>query len=87
MAELRFSYGVMSAGKSTLALQVEHTWTEAGRSGVLLTSNDRGGAGRSTRPVGRTAQTADGIGRRVCPSSCCPRLVCRVTQCRRHSVW
>ena len=31
MAELRFSYGVMSAGKSTLALQVEHTWTEAGR--------------------------------------------------------
>ena len=52
MAELRFSYGVMSAGKSTLALQVEHTWTQAGRRGVLLTSNDRGGAGRVTSRLG-----------------------------------
>jgi thymidine kinase len=51
-AELRFSYGVMSAGKSTLALQVEHTWSEAGRSGLLLTSNDRGGAGRVTSRLG-----------------------------------
>lgn len=52
MAELRFSYGVMSAGKSTLALQVEHTWTEAGRTGVLLTSHDRGGAGTVTSRLG-----------------------------------
>jgi thymidine kinase len=52
VAELRFSYGVMSAGKSTLALQVEHTWSEAGRSGVLLTSNDRGGAGRVSSRLG-----------------------------------
>ncbi|MBC7372554.1 MAG: thymidine kinase [Frankiales bacterium] len=52
MAELRFSYGVMSAGKSTLALQVEHTWTEAGRAGVLLTSHDRGGAGTVTSRLG-----------------------------------
>jgi thymidine kinase len=52
MAELRFSYGVMSAGKSTLALQVEHTWTEAGRCGVLLTSHDRGGHGRVTSRLG-----------------------------------
>lgn len=52
MAELRFSYGVMSAGKSTLALQVEHTWAAAGRSGVLLTSNDRGGGGRVTSRLG-----------------------------------
>jgi thymidine kinase len=50
--ELRFSYGVMSAGKSTLALQVEHTWTEAGRVGVLLTSHDRGGAGVITSRLG-----------------------------------
>jgi thymidine kinase len=50
--ELRFSYGVMSAGKSTLALQVEHTWTEAGRRGVLLTSQDRGGAGVVTSRLG-----------------------------------
>lgn len=52
MAELRFSYGVMSAGKSTLALQVEHTWTEAGRTGVLLTSHDRGGSGTVTSRLG-----------------------------------
>lgn len=52
MAELRFSYGVMSAGKSTLALQVEHTWSAAGRTGLLLTSNDRGGAGRITSRLG-----------------------------------
>ena len=52
MAELRFSYGVMSAGKSTLALQVEHTWTEAGRTGVLLTSHDRGGVGVVTSRLG-----------------------------------
>lgn len=52
MAELRFSYGVMSAGKSTLALQVEHTWAEAGRAGVLLTSHDRGGSGRVTSRLG-----------------------------------
>jgi len=52
VAELRFSYGVMSAGKSTLALQVEHTWTEAGRAGVLLTSHDRGGSGRVTSRLG-----------------------------------
>ena len=54
MAELRFSYGVMSAGKSTLALQVEHTWTEAGRRGALLTSHDRGGAGTVTSRLGLT---------------------------------
>jgi thymidine kinase len=52
VAELRFSYGVMSAGKSTLALQVEHTWTEAGRRGVLLTSRDRAGAGVVTSRLG-----------------------------------
>lgn len=52
MAELRFSYGVMSAGKSTLALQVDYTWSDAGRSGVLLTSNDRGGAGRVSSRLG-----------------------------------
>ena len=52
MAELRFSHGVMSAGKSTLALQVEHTWTESGRTGLLLTSNDRGGSGVVTSRLG-----------------------------------
>jgi len=60
--ELRFSYGVMSAGKSTLALQVEHTWNEAGRRGVLLTSRDRGGTGVVSSRLGmrRSAWEVDG---------------------------
>ncbi|HVM27927.1 MAG TPA: thymidine kinase [Mycobacteriales bacterium] len=62
MPELRFSYGVMSAGKSTLALQVEHTWNEAGRRGVLLTSRDRGGTGVVSSRLGmrRSAWEVDG---------------------------
>lgn len=59
MAELRFSHGVMSAGKSTLALQVEHTWAEAGRSGLLLTSHDRGGAGVVTSRLGMRRPAAE----------------------------
>ena len=59
MAELRFSYGVMSAGKSTLALQVEHTWAEAGRSGLLLTSHDRGGVGTVTSRLGLSRDAAE----------------------------
>ena len=59
MAELRFSHGVMSAGKSTLALQVEHTWAEAGRTGLLVTSHDRGGAGVVTSRLGMRRSAAE----------------------------
>lgn len=59
MAELRFSHGVMSGGKSTLALQVEHTWTEAGRTGLLLTSRDRGGVGVVTSRLGMRREAAE----------------------------
>jgi thymidine kinase len=74
MAELRFSHGVMSAGKSTLALQVEHTWRDAGRRGLLLTSRDRGGSGvvtsrlgmrRSAREVGGSTDLAVVLDREV----------------------
>ncbi len=59
MAELRFSHGIMSAGKSTLALQVEHTWAEAGRRGLLLTSHDRGGSGVVTSRLGMRRPAAE----------------------------
>jgi thymidine kinase len=59
VAELRFSHGVMSAGKSTLALQVEHTWAEAGRPGLLLTSHDRGGSGVVTSRLGLRRAAAE----------------------------
>jgi thymidine kinase len=59
VAELRFSHGVMSAGKSTLALQVEHTWAEAGRPGLLITSHDRGGSGVVTSRLGMRRAAAE----------------------------
>lgn len=49
----------MSAGKSTLALQVEHTWAEAGRRGLLLTSHDRGGSGVVTPRLGMRRPAAE----------------------------
>jgi thymidine kinase len=73
VAELRFSHGVMSAGKSTLALQVEHTWTEAGRTGLLLTSHDRGGVGVVTSRLGMRREAAE-----VGPRTDLPRLLSSV---------
>jgi len=70
VAELRFSYGVMSAGKSTLALQVEHTWAEAGREGLLLTSHDRGGSGVVTSRLGLRRAAAE-----VAPTTDLQRLL------------
>ena len=46
MAELVFFSGTMDCGKSTLALQMDHNHTVAGRAGLLFTQHDRaGGAG------------------------------------------
>lgn len=42
-AALRFFYGPMDCGKSTLALQIHHNHSRQGRHGVLLTRNDRSG--------------------------------------------
>lgn len=43
MADLVFFTGPMDCGKSTLALQVDHTQRAAGRSGLLFTRQDRSG--------------------------------------------
>lgn len=43
MAELNFFTGTMDCGKSTLALQVDHTHRSSGRVGRLFTSHDRAG--------------------------------------------
>ncbi len=43
MAELVFFCGTMDCGKSTLALQVDHTHTSRGRTGLLYTAHDRAG--------------------------------------------
>ena len=43
MATLRFSFGTMGSGKSTVALQIHHNLSSRGLRGVLCTSLDREG--------------------------------------------
>lgn len=42
-AELKFFFGPMDCGKSTLALQINHNFARQGRYGLLLTQQDRSG--------------------------------------------
>jgi thymidine kinase len=46
---LRFSYGIMGSGKSTVALQVHHNLVRRGLTGVLCTLFDRDGTAVSSR--------------------------------------
>lgn len=46
---LRFSYGIMGSGKSTVALQVHHNLTRRGLHGLLCTLLDRDGTAVSSR--------------------------------------
>lgn len=43
-ASLRYFYGPMDCGKSTLALQINYNHSRQGRHGLLLTQNDRSAA-------------------------------------------
>lgn len=45
MAELIYYCGTMDSGKSTLALQTAHNHQSRGRTGLILTNNDRAGSG------------------------------------------
>jgi thymidine kinase len=54
MAELIYFTGPMDCGKSTLALQVAYTETEAGREGRLFTMLDRSGGATITSRIGLT---------------------------------
>jgi thymidine kinase len=56
-AQLKFFYGPMDCGKSTLALQIDHNHARQGRHGLLLTRHDRSGGATITTRVGlsRTA--------------------------------
>ncbi|MFM7252488.1 MAG: thymidine kinase [Ilumatobacteraceae bacterium] len=49
MATLRFSFGTMGSGKSTMALQIHHNLTSRDLFGLLLTALDREGAKVSSR--------------------------------------
>ena len=54
MAELTYFTGPMDCGKSTLALQVAYTESEAGRQGRLFTMLDRSGGATITSRIGLT---------------------------------
>ena len=51
-AHLKFFYGPMDCGKSTLALQINHNHARQGRRGLLLTRYDRSAQPRITTRVG-----------------------------------
>jgi thymidine kinase len=51
-AHLKFFYGPMDCGKSTLALQIDHNHARQGRHGLILTRYDRSGGPTITTRVG-----------------------------------
>ncbi|MBA3489870.1 MAG: thymidine kinase [Longispora sp.] len=51
-ATLKFFYGPMDCGKSTLALQMNHNHARQGRRGLLLTKLDRSGRPHITSRIG-----------------------------------
>jgi thymidine kinase len=51
-AHLKFFYGPMDCGKSTLALQIDHNHSRQGRQGLMLTRYDRSGRPEVTTRVG-----------------------------------
>ena len=49
---LKFFYGPMDCGKSTLALQMDYNHARQGRRGLVLTTIDRAGPGRLSTRIG-----------------------------------
>ena len=58
-AHLKFFYGPMDCGKSTLALQIDHNHARQGRHGLLLTTHDRSGGPTITTRVGLSRAAID----------------------------
>lgn len=52
VSELTYFHGPMACGKSTLALQVDYTQTQAGRSGRVFTCLDRSGEAQVASRIG-----------------------------------
>ncbi|OLR93929.1 thymidine kinase [Actinokineospora bangkokensis] len=59
VGHLRFYYGPMDCGKSTLALQVDHNHARQGRRGLLLVHLDRSGLPQITSRIGITRQAIE----------------------------
>jgi thymidine kinase len=58
-AHLKFFYGPMDCGKSTLALQIDHNHARQGRHGLLLTTHDRSRGAMITTRVGLARQAVE----------------------------
>jgi thymidine kinase len=54
VGRLKFCYGPMDCGKSTLALQIDHNHARQGRRGLLLVRHDRSGQARISSRIGIT---------------------------------
>ncbi|WP_199432121.1 thymidine kinase [Qaidamihabitans albus] len=54
VGRLKFCYGPMDCGKSTLALQIDHNHARQGRRGLLLVRHDRSGSARISSRIGIT---------------------------------
>ncbi|MFC4003367.1 thymidine kinase [Prauserella oleivorans] len=59
VGQIKFWYGPMDCGKSTLALQIDHNLARQGRQGLLLVRHDRSGAPRITSRIGITRQALE----------------------------
>ena len=58
MARMRFSFGTMGSGKSTMALQIHHNLSARGLCGVLCSQFDRAG-GRVSSALGVSAEAIE----------------------------
>lgn len=56
---LRWYFGPMDCGKSTLALQIDHNHARQGRHGVVLVRHDRSGAPQISSRIGITRQATE----------------------------
>ena len=56
---LKFCYGPMDCGKSTLALQIDHNHARQGRRGLILVRHDRSGAPQISSRIGLTRQAVE----------------------------
>jgi thymidine kinase len=61
-SQLKFFYGPMDCGKSTLALQIDHNHSRQGRQGLLLTRYDRSGAPLVSTRVGLSREAIEVTG-------------------------
>jgi thymidine kinase len=56
---LKFCYGPMDCGKSTLALQIDHNHARQGRRGLVLVRHDRSGEPQITSRIGITRRATE----------------------------